>query len=424
MRTERLKRVAEVRVSNVDKKSTDDGYPVNLCNYTDVYYNERITGSLDFMVATATPGQYATFGLHEGDVVLTKDSETADDIGVSAIVAETVPDLVCGYHLAIIRPRSDRAIGTFLRWVLSATTSRERMAACATGVTRFGLRSDAIADLPVPLPSIDTQRAIAEYLDRETDRIDALVRAKRRMVELLKERTEVARDQFVTGVGEGGAPRKEAPAWLGSVPSHWTIERLKYVARMDSGHTPDRKVPEYWVDCTIPWVTLNDVGNLSNRWSISEPVNFINELGMANSTAHLLPRSTVILSRDATVGRAAILARPMAVSQHFVGWTCGPRLVPEYLLHVLRGPMQRHFATLTAGATIATIGMPELNQLVIPLPPIEEQRAIVERMADMELRTGAVIEAINHQTTLLQEHRRALITAAVTGALDIPSVAA
>lgn len=244
------------------------------------------------------------------------------------------------------------------------------------------------------------------------------------MVELLKERTGVARDQFVTGVGGAGAPRTEGPAWLGGVPAQWTIERLKYVARMDSGHTPDRKVAEYWVDCTIPWVTLNDVGNLSDGWSISEPVNFINELGMANSTAHLLPRSTVILSRDATVGRATTLARPMAVSQHFVGWTCGPRLLPEYLLHVLRGPMQRHFATLTAGATIATIGMPELNQLVIPLPPIEEQRAIVERIADMERRAGAVVEAINHQTTLLQEHRRALITASVTGAIDIPSVAA
>lgn len=114
MKEERLKHVADIRVSSVDKKSTDGDLPVRLCNYTDVYFNERITGSINFMEATATPSQIAAFGLRRGDVVLTKDSETPDDIGVSAVVAEDLPDLVCGYHLAIVRARGGSATGRYL----------------------------------------------------------------------------------------------------------------------------------------------------------------------------------------------------------------------------------------------------------------------------------------------------------------------
>jgi type I restriction enzyme, S subunit len=139
---ERLKHVADIRVSSVDKKTTAGDPEVRLCNYTDVYYNERITGALAFMAATATEDQRATFRLKQGDVVLTKDSETADDIGVSALVAEDVPDLVCGYHLAVVRARTGRTVGRYLRWVIASTVARQQMSAAATGVTRFGLRAE------------------------------------------------------------------------------------------------------------------------------------------------------------------------------------------------------------------------------------------------------------------------------------------
>lgn len=421
MKEERLKHVARIRVSNVDKKSTEGDSRVRLCNYTDVYYNERITGSLEFMSATATRDQCDAFGLRQGDVIITKDSETAGDIGISALVAENVPELVCGYHLALVRPRIDRTDGRYLRWVLASTLARQRMSAAATGVTRFGLRSEAIADLPVPRPPIAAQRAIADYLDRETDRIDALIAATERMSRLLAERWETLRISLVCGSDGSAEPLRKGPEWLGCVPGNWPIERLKFLARMESGHTPDRTVDAYWVDCTIPWITLNDVGTLQREWTITESANAINELGMANSAAHILPAATVVLSRDATVGRAAILGQPMTVSQHFVGWICGPRLAPEYLLHVLRGPMQRHFATLTAGATIATIGMPELNDLVIPVPSVDAQARIVTKLRSAEDQFERARAALDSRVSLLLERRQSLITAAVTGQLDLPN---
>src|SRR4051812_34307275 len=98
--------VAEVRVSSVDKKTHPTEIPVRLCNYSDVYVNDYVTSSLEFMLASAREVEIARFGLEQGDVVITKDSESPDDIGVPAVVIERIEGLVCGYHLAILRPRN------------------------------------------------------------------------------------------------------------------------------------------------------------------------------------------------------------------------------------------------------------------------------------------------------------------------------
>jgi len=100
----RLRNAAEMRVSNVDKHTRDDEVPVRLCNYVDVYKHDRIRNKIPFMRATASPEEVARFLLKRGDVLITKDSEAWDDIGVPALVEEPADDLICGYHLALLRP--------------------------------------------------------------------------------------------------------------------------------------------------------------------------------------------------------------------------------------------------------------------------------------------------------------------------------
>ena len=163
----RLKHLASIAVSNVDKKTASDEQSVRLCNYTDVYYNERITPDLPFMEATASADQIERFGLRAGDVLLTKDSETSDDIAVPAYVVADLPGVVCGYHLALLRPGQE-VDGRYLFWALTSRSSREQFSASANGITRFGLRYDSFGEVRVPLPPIAEQRAIADYLDRET----------------------------------------------------------------------------------------------------------------------------------------------------------------------------------------------------------------------------------------------------------------
>ena len=140
---QRLKACATVHLSNVDKKSREGESEVLLCNYVDVYYNERIEADITFMPATATRDQIRRFSLRKGDVLVTKDSETWTDIAVPALVDEDLSGVLCGYHLALIRPRS-RVSGGFLARTLSAVGPRDQFHVAANGITRFGLTADAI----------------------------------------------------------------------------------------------------------------------------------------------------------------------------------------------------------------------------------------------------------------------------------------
>jgi type I restriction enzyme S subunit len=187
---------------------------------------------------------------------------------------------------------------------------------------------------------------------------------------------------------------------------------------MESGHTPNKKVPEYWTNCDIPWVSLNDTAYLREHDYVEDTNYRINELGLANSSARLLPSRAVVFTRDATIGLSAITTRPMAVSQHIIAWLCGPRIVPEYLLRVFYA-MAQEFERLAMGSTIKTIGMPDVNELKTPVPPLDEQIAIVKYVLGNTDRIDMVLVAVLDSINLLREYRTALISAAVTGKIDV-----
>src|SRR6266567_766836 len=123
-RLTRLDAIAEVVFSNVDKHTVDGEESVRLCNYVDVYKNDRITGILDFMEGSATPTEIEKFQIRRNDVLATKDSEEADDIAISALVAENLPGVLCGYHLAMIRPRFASVSGSYLAWLHASKSFR------------------------------------------------------------------------------------------------------------------------------------------------------------------------------------------------------------------------------------------------------------------------------------------------------------
>ncbi len=280
------------------------------------------------------------------------------------------------------------------------------------------ISEEFVKSYPVSLPSLDDQRRIAGYLEAETTRIDALIAELAEMVALVRDRSHERQSELAGRGVDGSDLVPSGYAWLGDVPAHWRVTRLKYEARLESGHTPSRSRPDLWVDCSIPWVSLNDVGAMASTEFLFSTVNLINEQGLAASSARVLPAGTVIVSRDATIGRTAILGKAMATSQHFADWICGSNLDPRYLWLVFRTAMEPHFHSLTDGATLRTIGMPDMRQLVVPVPPLTEQREIV-RLSEQERENEAERRSeIENQMTLLRERRQAIITHAVTEGLD------
>ncbi len=230
--TKPLRRLVTVRSSNVDKVMEEGEETVRLCNYVDVYYNDRITGDLEFNAGSAKPNEIVKFGLRAGDVIITKDSETPDDIAVPALVEPSAEGVVCGYHLAILRPNEAEIYGPYLFWSLKAKPVRDAFSIEAKGVTRYGLTLGGIASVAVPVPDLDTQKAIAAFLDRETARIDQLITKKERQVEVLDEqRAAIIREH----VRVGGAPTNECAAtrspWFPVVPKAWQPRRMRHLFR-------------------------------------------------------------------------------------------------------------------------------------------------------------------------------------------------
>ena len=218
--------IADIRFSNVDKKAIHGEVPVRLCNYMDVYANDYITANLQFMEASASHAEIERFKVEYGDVIITKDSESPDDIGIPAVVLEEIPNLVCGYHLAIIKPHREKIDSIYLAKQLSTKQISARLAQLANGSTRYGLSSSAIASISIPIAPLAQQRRIAEILstlDEAIEQTEALI-AKHQQI-----KAGLMHDLFTRGVTPDGHLRptreqapdlyKESP--LGWIPKEW-----------------------------------------------------------------------------------------------------------------------------------------------------------------------------------------------------------
>jgi type I restriction enzyme S subunit len=308
----------------------------------------------------------------------------------------------------------------FLRWVQGFNDDLLQ-AWLKQGATVESIEQDFLANTIVPLPSVQEQQGIVRYVDREMTRIDGLVSKKSRFIELLREKRQALITHAVTkGLDPAAKMKDSGVEWLTKVPQHWNVVQLRHKAILESGHTPSRSHPEYWVDCDTPWFTLADVWQVRSGETkfVFETSEKISQVGLANSSARLLPAGSVFLSRTASVGFSGIMGTHMATSQDFAVWTCDDSLHNEFLYYVLRG-MKGEFDRLMMGSTHKTIYMPDIEAIRIALPPIEEQKQIVAFLSTQFHELSKIIDKSELSLSLLKERRSALITAAVTGQIDL-----
>lgn len=194
----RLKDFAFIQYSNVDKKTNDDEIPVKLCNYTHVYKNDIIDSSLAFMDATASQLEVKRFQIKKHDVLVTKDSETCEDIASPALVNESLSGVICGYHLAQIRTYK-YLYSSYLFRLLQSKSYGFRFVISSKGITRVGLSTSAFSDALTPIPPLTEQKKIADYLDTKTAQIDKIIATINTQIEKLKELHKTLINHVVTG---------------------------------------------------------------------------------------------------------------------------------------------------------------------------------------------------------------------------------
>jgi len=199
--------------------------------------------------------------------------------------------------------------------------------------------------------------------------------------------------------------------WYGKMTTRFPVVPLQEVASLGTGHTPSRDKEEYWVDCDIPWVTVEDIRKHGqyNLQPLNETVQHISQIGLDNSAAVLHPAGTVMLSRTASIGLSCITAVDMATTQAFVTWTTNKSLLEPRYLHAVLKALEEQFYYLAYGATHLTIYFPDIKTLKIPLPTMEEQILIADFLEVESLKIDSLINEQEKLIDLLGEKNQALI---------------
>ncbi len=423
----RLKHVAIVRPSNVDKKTVEGQEAVRLCNYVDVYKNDYITEAFDFMQASATPAQIAAFTLKASDVIITKDSETWDDIAVPAYVTTDLPGVLCGYHLALVRPEPERVNGEYLFRSFGAEGICDQFRVAANGIIRFGLDTTSISSSLFPLPPLDEQRHIVAFLDRETAKIDALIAKKERLIELLQEKRTALISRAVTkGLDPTVSMKDSGVAWLGRIPAHWNVKRLKFcLYKMEQGWSPDAENREASPD---EWAVMR--AGCVNSGTFDETDHKALPNGVVPDDTLEIHSGDLLMSRACgsakLVGSVALVRqsrRKLILCDKLFRLRYRTSVVtPQFLEAALQSPMSRYQIErdLSGAEGLArNIGQSMVRVMTIPTPPLREQEEIINCLKKASNAVIAMVAKVREAIDKLREYRTALISAAVTGKIDV-----
>jgi len=235
MRKYKLGDIATVEISGVDKKIKDGEKEIRLCNFVDVYYNWAITTAQhdSFMLATARPNEISKFKLKKGQVALTKDSETRDDIGIPTYIADDFDDAILGYHCALVTPNKDILDGRYLNALLHTDYAKKYFAYNASGSgQRYALSVEALNSFPVPIIPLHEQKQIGEIFSALDKKIELNKRINQNLEAMAKQLYDYWFVQF-------DFPNEEGKPYKSSGGEMVWNEKLK------------RKIPNEWDNCKL-----------------------------------------------------------------------------------------------------------------------------------------------------------------------------
>jgi type I restriction enzyme S subunit len=408
----KLKFLSNVQVSNVDKKSVDEEIPVLLCNYVDVYYNDKITSEIDFMKATAKDEQIKRFMLRKDDVLITKDSESPNDIAVPAWVQEDLEGVLCGYHLAHIRPNSTVMNGRYLYYSFESSGIKEQFWVNANGITRFGLSKDSINNALFLVPPIDEQKQIADFLDEKISEIGSLIADKEKLIELLEEKRQVIITEAVSkGLNPNVKMKDSGVEWIGEIPEHWGVRPLFTIfseSKVKNIGNREQNVLSLSYGKIVRRDVETNFGLLPESfetYQIVEPGNIILRL--------------TDLQNDKRSLRCGLVKEKGIITSAYVALKANSQINEVYAYYLLHGyDLLKVFYGMGNGVR-QSMGFADLKRVPILLPPKEEQNMIAKYLDKEINQLELLISEIKTQIQKLKEYRQSLIYEVVTGKIDV-----
>jgi len=331
------------------------------------------------------------YHLRAGDVLFNNTNST-DLVGKTALFIGHEEPVVFSNHFTRLRTRTSELLPDFLSlWLQHQWQNRVFAEICNRWIGQSAVQRDKLLELHIPLPTISEQQRIAAILTEQMATVD---RARAATEAQMLTCSNLPRSYFHRCFH--GITPLSATSIRDTAPTGWRWEMLSNLAKLESGHTPSRYHPEWWGG-TIPWLALPDIRALDGKVAYQTLEN-TNSDGIANSSARVLPAETVVLSRTASVGFVTMMGRPMATSQDFVNWVCGPQLDPRFLALLLRASRDC-IRSLSSGAVHKTVYMPTVKAFQVCIPPLGEQQRIAatlsEQLATVEQLSITLSEQLN-----------------------------
>ena len=334
-----------------------------------------------------------------------------------ASIREFDKPLIVSTGFAVVRPKTVHS--DFLAYLLKASFFVQSVVARSVGVSYPAINASEVGNIFVPVPSKKEQTAVASFLDRETAKIDNLIDKQEQLIELLQEKRQAVISHAVTkGLNPNAKMKDSGVEWLGKVPAEWIVKKLKYAfLRIVGGSTPSSTEPIFW-DGDVVWVTPTDV---SKTTRLRDSLRRITQEGLLSCSSELVPPGSIIITSRAPVGNAALAETELCTNQG-----CKALIIPSsaisptfafHLLSILKPELQR----LATGTTFTEITTNKLGAVQLPIPPLREQIAIAAFLKKETAKIDILIEKCETAIRLLKERRTALISAAVTGKIDVRS---
>jgi type I restriction enzyme S subunit len=385
--------------------------------YVDISSVDGVNGinAKETMPFSAAPSR-ARRRVKHGDVIV---STVRTYLRAIARIREPEDNLVVSTGFAVVRPR-DVLVPDFLGNILSASYFVEQVIARSTGVSYPAINASELVAIPVTVPPKDEQAEIAEFLDRETGKIDELVAEQRRLMELLQEKRQAVISHAVTRGLNPAAPLKPSGIeWLGDVPTHWEVISIKWLSPVKRGASP-RPIddPKYFDDeGEFAWVRIADVSACDGV--LNETTQRLSELGSSLSVK--IAPGELFVSIAGTVGKPCISAIKACIHDGFVYFPT-LKVNPLFLYRIFEGGVC--YGGLGKWGTQLNLNTDTIGSIRVALPPAAELDEILAFL-DAELaKLDALTAEAQRAIDLLQERRTALISAAVTGQIDVRPLAA
>ncbi len=330
---------------------------------------------------------------------------------------------LCSADMYPIAPRNDVSAG-FLAYQMICSGFTESVVLASARVAMPKVNRDELGGIPLVVPPLTEQQAIAAFLDRKTAEIDSLVAKKQRLIERLQEKRQALISHAVTkGLDPNAAMKDSGIEWLGKIPQHWNICRLGYMSNIVRGASPrPAGDPLYFNGNAAPWITVAEVTKDSSKY-LTKTSTCLTAEGQALS--RLLKSGTFILTNSgATLGVPKIIQIDGCINDGSVAFLSIRKSVSHDYLYYYLSSLTQMLRERASGQ-----GQPNLNTDIVkaipfPFGPLDEQRRIVAFVEAESFRITNIVDVLHRQIAKLQEYRQTLISAAVTGKIDMTKEAA